>query len=135
MKTDNTILKLKANIASKKAELEQSKKFAPITNCSLDIDDHRYNLHTLEQDQLIHLLVKIDSYCRSAEELDLLEVYRISGFLATDWIEDLENKLAHVNRTTELRKLKAMEQRLTELLSGEKKVELEVAEISAMLND
>lgn len=134
MNTDNTILKLKEDIASKKLALKSSTRFVPLTNCSLLLDGQRHNIHVLKKDMLIHLLVKLDSYAESAIDLELYDQYVISGFSVEDWLVDLRSKLAISCRTEETNKLRVMENRLTELLSNEKRVELEVAEITKMLS-
>lgn len=132
MSTDETILKLKKDIEKKKNSLELGKRFTPLTNCSLELDNARYNLHTLNAQKLTYLMVMLNGYKLSAKDLGL-DDFSISGFSVNDWIKDIEAKLAQLNRSETERKLKAMESRLTQLLSNEKKVELEVEEISKLL--
>jgi hypothetical protein len=132
MSTDETILKLKKDIEKKKNSLEIGKRFTPLTNCSLELDNIRYNLHTLDIQKLTYLIVVLNSYRLSAKDLGL-EDFVVSGFSVNDWITDIEAKLAQLNRSETERKLKGMESRLTQLLSNEKKVELEVEEISKIL--
>lgn len=135
MSMDNTILELKADIVKKKANLKSSKRFNPITNCSLELDGFRYNLHVQNKNELYHLLVKLNSYAESARALGILKQYIMAGFAITDWIADIQARITHINHNTEITKLKAMELRLTKLLSREKQVELEVSEISDLLTD
>ncbi|AIG26138.1 hypothetical protein BRLA_c018160 [Brevibacillus laterosporus LMG 15441] len=70
-------------------------------------------------------MVKLNAYTISAKELGLLNDYIISGFNVMDWIKDLKSKLDIVRRKEEEHKLKVMETKLHQLLSNEKKVELE----------
>lgn len=130
---DKLILQLKKQISLKKQLLETTKRFQPITNCSIEIDGVRLNIQVLSKEQLIHLLVKLNIYKMSAKELELLNEFSISGFTVEDWMKDVQSKLMNLNRKEEENKLVAMENRLHNLLSGEKKVELEIEEIANML--
>lgn len=131
---DQKILELKKQIEEKKKALAKSQKFSPITNCSIEIDGQRYNLQVLNKEQLITLLVKLNSYAMSAENLKLLEEYFITGYNVLDWIKDIKAKIAYLSRKEEENKLKAMEYKLNQLLSNEKKVELELNEIASFLD-
>ncbi|WP_339193806.1 hypothetical protein MKY95_18810 [Paenibacillus sp. FSL P4-0176] len=131
---DSKILELKKQIEEKKKSVGKSKKFTPVTNCSIELDGVRINIQTLNKDQIISLLVKLNSYAASAKELDLLEQYVISGYGVSDWIEDLKSKLDFINSKDEEQKLRLMESKLDKLLSDDKKVELELNEIAEMLN-
>lgn len=130
---DQKILKLKEQIEEKKKLVSKSKKFTPVTNCSIEIDGVRHNIQVLTKEQLIQMLIKLNAYAASAENLGLLDEYTISGYSVTEWIEDLQAKLDYINRKNEEQKLKSMEAKLDKLLSDEKKVELEIDEIEALL--
>lgn len=133
-KNDKRILELREKIAAKKEELGKSERFSPITNCSLEIDGVRYNINTLNKYQLTTLLVKVNSYLISAKDLEL-EAFPLSGFPITAWIADIKSKLAVINQKEEEKKLKVMEAKLEQLLSQEKKVELELDDIESFLKD
>ncbi len=128
-KNDTAILQLKKEILEKRKALSTISKFSPVTNCSIIVDKERYNIQTVSKEVAMHLLVLLNSYRVSAEELGLSENYKISGFTTKDWIIDLKDKLIDINRKIEDIKLKAMEKRLHELLSTDKKAELEIKEI------
>jgi len=128
---DQKIMELKKQIEDKKAKLIKSQKFTPITNCSIEVDGIRYNLQVLNKEQLITLLVKLNSYRISAKDLEV--EYVISGFNVVEWIIDIKSKLDFVSRKEEENKLKVMESKLHQLLSNEKKVELEIDEIMKSL--
>ena len=132
MKTnDQKIMELKKQIEEKKLALSKSQKFHPITNCSIEFDGVRYNINASPKDSLIVLLVKLNAMRMSADDLGMnLE---ISGFGVQDWIKDIKLKLEHTNRKDEESKLKVMESKLTQMLSDEKKVELELGEIESFL--
>jgi len=124
---DKKIMELKKQIEEKKIKLGKSQKFTPITNCSIELDGVRVNIQVLNKEQLIILLVKLNSYEKSAKELEIDFV--ISGYHVIDWILDIKSKLDFVSRKEEENKLKVMESKLHQLLSNEKKVELEIDEI------
>jgi len=130
---DKTILNLKKQIAQKKKELKASERFSPITNCSLELHGQRYNLHTLTEEGMVQLLVVLNSYKKSAEELELVADYELSGYSVYSWIIDLKNRLSVINRNTEENRLKMLEKRLHNLLTVETKVELEIDEIASSL--
>ena len=83
MSNDETILKLKASIKEKKEALKLSQRFTPITNCSLELDGKRYNLHVLDKWNLTYLLVVLNSYYKSAKELEVLDDFVLAGFPVT----------------------------------------------------
>ncbi|MCM3257109.1 hypothetical protein M3664_04840 [Paenibacillus lautus] len=130
---DRKILELKKHIEEKKKLVSKSKKFSPVTNCSIELDGIRHNIQVLTKEQLIQMLIKLNAYATSAKDLGLLDEYNISGYKVTEWIEDLQAKLDYINRKNEEQKLKSMEAKLDKLLSDEKKVELEIDEIEASL--
>lgn len=131
MSNDNRILELKEQIKIKRDKLSKVGRFAPITNCIIDLDGTKSNIQALKKDQLILLACKLQSYKRSADELSL--ELNISGFSVNDWLTDIKAKLEILSVKDEEAKLKAMEEKLTTLLSNEKKVELEIDEIENML--
>ena len=128
-KNDDVILKLKEQIEKQRANIKPLGKFSPTTNCNLELDGQRYNLNTLDKDNLIVLLVRLSAYCQAAKELSLTESYNLSGYNVTDWISDLRSKLAIIQVKAEQDKLNKMENRLSVLLSDDKKIELELNEI------
>lgn len=130
---DSKIIELKKQIKEKREKLDTIKKFSPITNCSIEVDGVRFNIQVLGKEQLISLMVKLNSYRLSAKDLSVLDDYIISGYKVEDWITDMKAKLDLVSRKDEERKLKFMEDKLNELLSNEKKVEIELNEIEDML--
>lgn len=130
---DSKIMTLKIQIAKKREQLDSVKRFQPITNCSIEVDGIRSNIQVLSKEQLISLLVKLNSYMHSAKDLGLLEEYLISGYKVEEWIGDIKSKLDVVSRKDEELKLKVMEIKLDELLSNDKKTELELNEIENML--
>lgn len=132
---DERILLLKKQIEEKKEKLGKSTRFTPVTNCSIELDGIRHNIQVLSKEQLILLMVKLQSYLMAAKTLDVAEVFEISGFHASDWISDIQDKINILSRKDEERQLKLMEDKLLKLLSDGKKVELEIDEIESILNN
>lgn len=130
---DTKIIELKKQIEEKRKKLEGIKKFTPITNCSIEADGIRYNINVLTKELLISLVVKLHSYRLSAKDLGLLDDYFISGYKVDEWITDLKARLDVVSCKDEERKLKTLEDKLENMLSNEKKVELELSEIAELL--
>jgi hypothetical protein len=130
---DKKIMELKQQIEVKRDKLAKSQKFVPITNCSLELDGVRHSIQVLNKEQLISAMVRLNSYVLSAKDLGVLEDYTISGYHVQDWVTDLRAKLDVVSRKEEESKLKAMEAKLTQYLSNEKKISLELDGIEAEL--
>lgn len=132
-KNDDRILELKKQIDEKKKLLAEKKvRFSPETNCILDLDGNKYNLNVCGDDVLTMLMIKLNTYVMSANDLDI-SVPGISGYSIETWISDIKNKLAVSGVKREESALKQMESKLDKLLSDDKKTELEIDEIAALL--
>ena len=70
-KNDERVLQLKKIIEEKKSELKAVKRFTPLTNCVLNLGNQNYNLNVLQLDDLKLLLVKLNMYLMSANDLDI----------------------------------------------------------------
>ena len=130
---DETILNLKGKIAEKKSQLKATEKFSPITNCSLELDGQRYNIHALDKDTLVYLMSKLQAILSGYQKLELEEELVVSGYQVIQWIGDMNSKLNTLNRKVEEDKLKAMEKRLNDLLSTDTKINLELKELESLL--
>ncbi|HBF0668639.1 TPA: hypothetical protein KR288_002487 [Clostridioides difficile] len=131
MNSDNKIITLKEQIKLKKEKLDSIKKFTPKTNCILNWNDKKINIQVLKKDELILLASMLHSYNMSSKNLGLNLV--MSGYDVQDWIDDIKSKLDILTINEERSKLEEMEIKLMELLSNEKKVELEINKIESML--
>lgn len=130
---DVRILEMKKKIEEKKEKLGKITRFAPLTNCSLELDGARYNINVSSKEQLIFLMVKLNTYLMSAKVLGVAEQLVISGYSPVEWIEDIRSKADNLSKADEVKSLKAMEDKLLKLLSDGKKTELEIDEIESML--
>lgn len=132
-KNDDRILELKKQIDMKKKLLTEKKvRFLPETNCVLELDGVRHNLNVCADDALTMLMIKLNMYVMSANNLDI-SVPVISGYSVDMWINDIKNKLAVSTLKREENELKKMELKLDKMLSDDKKKELEIDEIAALL--
>ena len=129
-KNDERVLQLKKLIETKKSELS-TQRFVPMTNCVLDIEDKKYNLNVLQEKELEFLMVKLNAYSMSADNLKIDLV--ISGYGVNEWLADISGKLAIIIDKKKRDELKALEAKLDKMLSDEKKTELELDEIAALL--
>jgi len=129
---DERIMTLKAQIEEKKKVLKNKKtKFSPETNCLIELDGVRYNLHTITDHTL---LLKLNLLKMSAEDLELnLDEIVISGYPLSLWISDIKNKLEYEKYKAEKQKLDTLEKQLTNLLSDTKQTELKIDELAAMI--
>lgn len=131
-KNDERIMQLKQQIEVKRKELaNQTGRFTPVTNCLLVIDKVTYNLH-VESSEL--LLIKVNMMAMSAKDLgmDISNVI-ISGYSLADWIDDIKNYLKVQSYKDEKKKLEKLEKQLDALLSDDKRTELEIDSIAALL--
>lgn len=132
-KNDDRIIDLMKQIEVKKKVLEEKRvRFSPETTCVLDLDGVKYNLNVCSNDTLNLLLLKLNMYVLSARDLKM-PIPVISGFKVDLWLSDINSKLAVAELKKEEKNLKDMETKLDRLLSNDKKTELELDEIAAML--
>lgn len=132
-KNDDRILELKKQIEKKKTDIASRKvRFVPETNCILDFGNKRYNLNVAAEDVLTLLIIKLNMYNMSADNLEMSHPM-ISGYSTDLWIQDIKSKLAVSSLKREENELKKMEAKLIKLLSDDKKTELEIDEIASLL--
>lgn len=132
-KNDDRILELKKQIVMKKKLLTEKKvRFSPETNCVLELDGVRHNLNVCADDTLTMLMIKLNMHVISAKDLNI-PVPDISGYSVDKWINDIKSKLAVSTLKREENELKKMESKLDKLLSDDKRAELKIDEIAALL--
>lgn len=129
-KNDERVLQLKKQIETKRSELS-TEKFVPMTNLVLDMEDKKYNLNVLQENELRFLMIKLNAYAMSAD--DLKEELVISGYDVNAWLADICGKLGVMTNNKKRNELKVLEAKLDKMLSDEKKTELELDEIAALL--
>lgn len=132
-KNDDRIIELKKQIEVKKRDLAANKVwFTPETNCLLDLEGIKYNLNVCTNDVLMLLMIRLHMYELSAKDLEVSSPL-FCGYPTGLWITDIKNKLAVSNLKREENELEKMEAKLDRLLSEDKKTELEINEIAALL--
>lgn len=133
-KNDDRIMLLKQKVDSKRNALKgKSDRFTPITNCLLVFDKVTYNLH-VDASQL--LLLRLNSLAMSAQDLGIdPKECIISGYSLIDWIEDIKSFLAIQRYRKEKSDLAKLEKQLDSLLSEDKRTELELDSIAALLGE
>jgi len=131
---DQRVLDLKKQITKKRSVIGKERRFAPITNCLIEINGARKNIQILERDELALLLVQLNSWLMSAKNLNIDNEIVVCGYGISGWISDIRAKLESIKFREESVALKTLETKLDKLLSNEKKTELEIDEIAALLN-
>jgi hypothetical protein len=128
---DEKILELKNKIQEKKDKIGKT-KFVPVTHCSIELDGTRYNLQVLGNEQLTFMLIKLNAFQMSMDNLGI-KTCNICGYTVQDWIADIKLKLEVIAQKTEESSLKVLENKLSTLLSEDKKTELELGAIAELL--
>ena len=133
MTNDDKIMLLKSQIEDREKNLKVKKKFTPETNCSLEFEGVRYNLHASQKDQLTNLLIRLTMYEMAVEKLGLENEYIISGYSVGQWIKDIKLRLKIIKYEEEDRNLKDLKKKLENLLSHEKQVELAIDDLAKLI--
>lgn len=84
-KNDEKILELKKQIENKRKALSEVPNFQPITNCILtELDEGKtYNINVLGEDALRRILIRMNMYRISADDLGL-DVPTFDGYTIED---------------------------------------------------
>ena len=132
-KNDERVLQLKKQVENKKKELaDKKRKFVPETNLVLEINGDRVNLNVLNENQLKNILVQLNMYRLSVVDLKM-DDFVVSGYTVDQWMNDVRDKLGEKELKREENELKSLEAKLDKLLSEDKKTELELDSIAALL--
>lgn len=133
-KNDDRILELKKQVENKKKEIaKKNVKFVPETNLVIEINGQKTNINVLSEKDLESLLVILNMYRMSAVDLELKD-FEISGYKVDQWMNDVKAKINMKTLKREETELKELESKLDKLLSDDKKTELELDSIAALLN-
>ena len=131
-KNDEKILELKKQIENKRQIFKkQNVSYSPITNCLLVLDKVTYNLCV---ENLELMLIKVNMMVITAKDAGIdTSKFIISGFTLDDWLTDIKGLLSVQRYKKENNKLNELEKQLTSLLTDDKKVELEIENLAALL--
>ena len=130
---DQKILALKEEIEKKKKELATNVKFSPVTNCHLQSEGRLYNIHVASKEELLMLIAKLTSLKISLEKAMPDEQLTIDNYNVEDWISDLNARFNVLNISKERDRLQKLERKLHDLLSVDKKVELEIEDLKSQI--
>lgn len=133
-KNDDRILELKKQVENKKKEIaKKNVKFVPETNLIIEINGQKTNINVLSENDLKSLLVILNMYRMSSADLEMND-FEISGYKVDKWMNDVRAKINMKTLKNEEAELKRLEEKLDKLLSEDKKTELELDSIAALLN-
>lgn len=133
-KNDDRILELKKQVENKKKEIaKKNVKFVPETNLIIEINGQKTNINVLSEKDLKSLLVILNMYRMSSADLEMND-FEISGYKVDKWMNDVRAKINMKTLKREETELKELESKLDKLLSDDKKTELELDSIAALLN-
>lgn len=133
-KNDDRILELKKQVENKKKEIaKKNVKFVPETNLVIEINGIKTNINVLNEKDLKSLLVILNMYRMSSADLEMND-FEISGYKVDEWMNDVRAKINMKTLKNEEAELKRLEEKLDKLLSEDKKTELELDSIAALLN-
>lgn len=124
---DKKVLELKEQIKEKKKSLAKV-KFSPTTNCMLPglLGSQVTNINTLDLNGLkLHRAILKNLI--QDEDL-ILGAYKVS-----EWIGDIEDKIAQLANNKKAKELSDLESKLSNLLSSEAKVTLEINAVESLL--
>lgn len=133
MNNDQKILELKKKIEEERKLLSGTEKFQPLTTCIIEQFGIKVNLRTLTDAELRLILVTINALLKSSVEMGMQNV-SISGFALEDWQNDVINMLKQREKVERKSIINRLEAKLQNMLSDEKKTELEIENIEKLLN-
>lgn len=141
-KQDKTVQDLFAVIQKKKEVIAKAEKPNWKTNCSFgyikDSPTGRVNLQVLNDVQeLIHILgfliEKEKAFAEAAKFLDVDAKFDWFGYTLDEWREDVQTRVNKIQIIDKKKTLEKLEARLNSLISPEFRAEMELAEITKML--
>jgi hypothetical protein len=141
--TDAKVQALIDLVKVKKEEIKKAEKPNWVTNCSFRYTEDRadgFNIQTItDTDKLVHALAflkaRAASYDEAAAELGVKSSFTWLGFTLEDWTSDFKTRVDKVNITKKKKELELLEERLDKLISPELKAQMELEEISKMLEN
>lgn len=132
-KNDKVILSLKKEIEAKKKLLAKTTKFDPVTNCSLQLDGDRINIHVATKDDLLLQIAKLNALKIGLGVSAIEEQLFIGGYTIDEWLQDLTARYKYLNISNEKNRLQKLEEKLHNLLSVDTKVELEIEDLKSQI--
>lgn len=141
--TDVKVQALIDLVKKKKEEIKKAEKPNWITNCSFRYTEDKadgFNIQTItDTDKLIQALAFIKTragaYEDAAFDLGLKSTFTWLGYSLEDWTTDFKTRVDKVNISKKKKELELLEERLDKLISPELKAQMELDEITKMLEN
>ncbi len=131
---DKRIIEMREKIRVKKDELESITKVEYKTHLSLNLVGERYNLNVVSEDILLGILLNLNMINNAIKSDELLQTeYKLEGYSVEDWIHDVKAKYELKKVRAKKSELIALENKLVNMLSEDKKTELELDSIEEMI--
>ena len=112
-----------------------------VTNCTFKwfVDNSTVvNIQTIKEQQILDILVcllnKEVMHTRATEILGLDLKFTYLGYTLDEWTTDLKTRLSRLSISTKKAELATLEERLNNLMSADLKTQLELNEITKLLN-
>jgi len=138
---DIQVQKLFEVVNQKKKEIEKIEKPTWLTNCSFRYDKNssvNQNLQVLtEVDDMVSILAflleKEEYYHIACEKLGVKGTFKWLGFTLDEWHSDIQTRINKIEISKRKKELEILETRLNSLISPELKAQMELEEITKML--
>lgn len=131
MSTDNLIVELKEKIEALKST--KDKKSDLKTNCILNMQESNCNLNVQGIDGLLTIHAYLSGIQSSIKSLKL-KGHLIEGHPVEDWLHDIHEMIKRKQSNDKKNQLNKLERALEQLMSDEKKAEIEVQNIAKTLD-
>lgn len=141
-KTDKQVQELFEIVQQKKSAIVKAEKPNWQTNCSFGYDKNsssRMNIQVVNDideltEMLAFLLRKERSHYEASEILGVESQFKWLGFTFEQWKSDIQTRIDKIQISKKKQELEQLESRLGLLISPELRAEMELAEITKILN-
>jgi len=141
-KTDKQVQELFEIVQQKKSAIVKAEKPNWQTNCSFGYDKNsssRMNIQVVNDiDELTEILAfllrKERSHYEASEILGVESQFKWLGFTFEQWKSDIQTRIDKIQISKKKQELEQLESRLGLLISPELRAEMELAEITKILN-
>jgi hypothetical protein len=138
---DLLIDQLLAKVEEKKKQIEKIKNPVFKTNLSFSMEvfgsSNRINLNVATEETLFSLLVYLESMIDRVNDIaarnNVTYHEQFNGYKLTDWYDDIILKIKQKQSQTQVSELKAIETKLNSLISEDKKKDIELQNLSKLL--
>lgn len=135
---DKAVTALFDLLQKKKDEIAKTEKPNWNTNCSCPTPDGTKNIQTITDvsvlvDALANINMRAEAHKTAAKTLGVESTFKHSGFTVEDWTADFQTRINKILVTNKKKELAEIEARLDKLVSKEKREEMELLALTAML--